>query len=213
MGKERKKNWAEMMGEAVREATFSHTYAGEDYFVFPFRCQRLSGAEDIVNVVVSRNTLDHFDIKAGQRIGIRGEIRSYNNRSGTGSKLVITVHAGEVFLGEPGEDYNRVMLVGNLCRRPVYRRTPMGREITDLLLAVNRSYGKADYLPCIVWGGMARRAASWEVGDRVRLRGRLQSRTYIKIQNQEALEKVAFEVSVMAIERISREEAVGRGLG
>ena len=167
MGKERKTNWAEMMGEAVREATFSHSYGGEDYFVFPFRCRRLSGAEDIINAIASRNTIENFDIKPGRRIGVNGEIRSYNNRSGTGSKLVITVHVNEAFSGDHSEDYNRVMLMGNLCRKPVYRRTPMGREITDLLLAVNRSYGKADYLPCIVWGGMARRAATWEVGDRV----------------------------------------------
>lgn len=205
MGKERKTNWAEMMGEAVREPDFSHSYGGEDYFVFPFRCQRLSGAEDVVNVMVSRNTVDHFDIRAGQRMVVKGEVRSYNNRSGTGSKLVITVHASQLLPGQAGEDYNRVTLVGNLCRKPVYRRTPMGREITDLLLAVNRSYGKADYLPCIVWGGMARQAACWDVGDRVRLRGRLQSRTYIKIQNEEAVEKTAFEVSVVTLERINRE--------
>lgn len=153
MGKERKTNWVEMMGEAVREPAFSHSYGGEDYFLFPFRCLRLSGVEDVVNVIVSRNTMDDFDIRAGQRIALKGEVRSYNNRSGTGSKLVITVHAAQILPGQSGEDYNRVALTGNLCRKPVYRRTPMGREITDLLLAVNRSYGKADYLPCIVWGG------------------------------------------------------------
>lgn len=213
MGKERKTNWAEMMGEAVREPSFSHSYGGEDYFVLPFRCLRLSGVEDVVNVIVSRNTMDHFDIRAGQRMALRGEVRSYNNRSGTGSKLVITVHASQVLPGWGDEDYNRVTLVGNLCRKPVYRRTPMGREITDLLLAVNRSYSKADYLPCIVWGGMARQAAQWEVGDRVRLRGRLQSRSYMKVQNQEAVEKVAFEVSAMALERVQREENDWKGMG
>ena len=139
MGKERKTNWVEMMGEAVREPAFSHSYGGEDYFLFPFRCLRLSGVEDVVNVIVSRNTMDDFDIRAGQRIALKGEVRSYNNRSGTGSKLVITVHAAQILPGQSGEDYNRVALTGNLCRKPVYRRTPMGREITDLLLAVNRS--------------------------------------------------------------------------
>ena len=213
MGQERKTNWVEMMGEAVREPAFSHSYGGEDYFLFPFRCLRLSGVEDVVNVIVSRNTMDDFDIRAGQRIALKGEVRSYNNRSGTGSKLVITVHAAQILPGQSGEDYNRVALTGNLCRKPVYRRTPMGREITDLLLAVNRSYGKADYLPCIVWGGLARQAARWEAGDRVRLRGRLQSRNYIKVQNQEAVEKVAFEVSVMAVERVKREEFEQRGMG
>lgn len=212
MGRERKANWAEMMGEAVREPEFSHSYGGEDYFVFPFRCLRLSGAEDVVNVIVSRNTMDQFDIRAGQRLVIKGEVRSYNNRSGTGNKLVITVHAGQVGPAWSDEDFNRVALVGNLCRKPVYRRTPMGREITDLLLAVNRSYGKADYLPCIVWGGMARQAARWEVGDQVRLRGRLQSRNYIKVQNQEAVEKVAFEVSAMALERLNRGESAEKSV-
>ena len=213
MGRERKANWAEMMGEAVREPEFSHSYGGEDYFVFPFRCLRLSGAEDVVNVIVSRNTMDQFDIRAGQRLVIKGEVRSYNNRSGMGNKLVITVHAGQVAPAWSGEDFNRVALMGNLCRKPVYRRTPMGREITDLLLAVNRSYGKADYLPCIVWGGMARQAAHWEIGDQVRLRGRLQSRNYIKVQNQEAVEKVAFEVSVMTLERVKRGERAEKSLG
>ena len=213
MGKERKTNWVEMMGEAVREPAFSHSYGGEDYFLFPFRCLRLSGVEDVVNVIVSRNTMDDFDIRAGQRIALKGEVRSYNNRSGTGSKLVITVHAAQILPGQSGEDYNRVALTGNLCRKPVYRRTPMGREITDLLLAGTRRYGKADYLPCIVWGGLARQAARWEAGDRVRLRGRLQSRNYIKVQNQEAVEKVAFEVSVMAVERVKREEFEQRGMG
>ncbi len=212
MGRERKANWAEMMGEAVREPEFSHSYGGEDYFVFPFRCLRLSGAEDVVNVIVSRNTMDQFDIRAGQRLVIKGEVRSYNNRSGMGNKLVITVHAGQVEPAWSDEDFNRVALVGNLCRKPVYRRTPMGREITDLLLAVNRSYGKADYLPCIVWGGMARQAARWEVGDQVRLRGRLQSRNYIKVQNQEAVEKVAFEVSAMALERLNRGESAEKSV-
>lgn len=212
MGRERKANWAEMMGEAVREPEFSHSYGGEDYFVFPFRCLRLSGAEDVVNVIVSRNTMDQFDIRAGQRLVVKGEVRSYNNRSGTGNKLVITVHAGQVEPAWSDEDFNRVALVGNLCRKPVYRRTPMGREITDLLLAVNRSYGKADYLPCIVWGGMARQAARWEVGDQVRLRGRLQSRNYIKVQNQEAVEKVAFEVSAMTLERLKWGESAEKSV-
>lgn len=118
MGKERKTNWVEMMGEAVREPAFSHSYGGEDYFLFPFRCLRLSGVEDVVNVIVSRNTMDDFDIRAGQRIALKGEVRSYNNRSGTGSKLVITVHAAQILPGQSGEDYNRVALTGNLCRKP-----------------------------------------------------------------------------------------------
>ena len=109
------------------------------------------------------------------------------------------------------EDSNQVRLVGNLCRKPVYRRTPLGREIADLLLAVNRGCGKADYLPCIAWGGQARRAGWWNVGDRVCVRGRLQSRRYRKVIGSDVVEKVAYEVSGILVERVVSEKSLKKG--
>ena len=126
-----------------------------------------------------------------------GEVRSYNNRTGTGSKLVITVLAREVAPSRLEEGENRLSLGGALCRRPTLRRTPLGREICDLLLAVNRPYGRADYLPCIAWGSLAAHCGALDVGDRLRLEGRLQSRQYHKLVDGEQVERTAFEVSVM----------------
>ena len=138
-------------------------------------------------------------------------MRSYNNHSGQGSKLVITVRVQTLFPAPAQEDCNQVRLVGNLCRKPVYRRTPLGREIADLLLAVNRGCGKADYLPCIAWGGQARRAGSWNVGDRVCVRGRLQSRRYRKVIGSDVVEKVAYEVSGILVERVVSEKSLKKG--
>ena len=168
----------------IQEPIYSHSAGGEDYFTFPLRCLRLSGAEDLLNLVLSRTQLEQLDGRPGDRVGVVGQVRSYNNHSGQGSKLVITVRVQALFPAPAQEDSNQVRLVGNLCRKPVYRRTPLGREIADLLLAVNRGCGKADYLPCIAWGGQARRAGWWNVGDRVCVRGRLQSRRYRKSSGQ-----------------------------
>lgn len=205
MKRERWENRVTLTGEAVREPDFSHSRGGEDFFTFPLRCRRLSGTEDVLNVVVSRTVLEKTDIRAGCRLSLEGEVRSYNNRSGSGSRLVVTVRAVRVAPARGDGDGNLVRLTGNLCRRPVYRHTPLGREITDLLLAVNRRSGRADFLPCVTWGGMARRAACWETGERVRLWGRLQSRPYLKTLNGTAVERIAYEVSAMKIERIPAE--------
>ena len=129
-----------------------------------------------------------------------GEVRSFNSRRGTGARLVITVLARELSVCEE-EDDNRVFLTGTLCKAPVLRSTPMGREICDLMLAVNRRYGRSDYLPCICWGLSAREAARWEVGARVELEGRLQSRRYIKMTESGPVEKTAFEISALRLQR------------
>ena len=138
-------------------------------------------------------------LTAGDEVSIRGEVRSFNNRSGQGSRLVITVLARQL-VREEGEDDNRLTLAGTLCKPTVFRCTPLGRNICDMMLAVNRRYGRADYLPCISWGTLAHRCAALSVGDSIRLEGRLQSRTYTKNTGASVEERTAFEVSVMTME-------------
>ena len=138
-------------------------------------------------------------------VEIEGEVRSFNNKSGHGSRLVITLYARSVAPGE-GEHANDLVLAGVLCKPPVLRRTPLGRDICDLMLAVNRRYGRADYLPCIAWGALAQRCAGLEVGDGVRIEGRLQSRGYTKVENGISQERTAYEVSVMKLEPVEPEE-------
>ena len=177
----------------------SHENRGVTYWTFPLRVERLSGTEDRINVVVSAGQLEQCPVVEGAEVEIEGEVRSFNNKSGRGSRLVITLFARSLRPGS-GEHANDLSLAGVLCKPPVLRRTPLGRDICDLMLAVNRRYGRADYLPCIVWGSLAQRCAALGVGDGVRLEGRLQSRQYIKVENGQNLTRTAFEVSVMKLE-------------
>ena len=179
---------------------FSHANHGVEFFRFPLLVRRLSGAEDQVSVVACDELLRDFPaLETGQELTVEGEVRTFNNRSGTGSRLVISVFARSVLL-EPGEDENLLELSGTLCKEPGLRATPLGRTICDMILAVNRRYGRADYLPCITWGSLARRCGAMEVGDQVRLSGRLQSRAYTKVVDGRTEERTAYEVSVMSLE-------------
>ncbi len=184
-----------LRGQGVGEPMRSHQNHGVDYYVVPLRVPRLSGTDDVLNIVTADP--DPAVWTPGKWVGVQGEVRSYNNRSGQGSKLVITVLARSVCPDEAQEGENRLVLAGALCRKPVVRRTPLGREICDLLLAVNRPYGRADYLPCIAWGSLAAHCGELDVGDHLRLEGRLQSRRYHKLINGEQVERTAFEISVM----------------
>ena len=184
-----------LRGQGLGEPVPSHRNHGVDYYIVPLRVPRLSGVDDVLNIVTADP--DPGLWTPGQWVSVQGEVRSYNNRSGQGSKLVITVLARCVQpdTGEEGE--NRLTLAGALCRKPVLRRTPLGREICDILLAVNRPYGRADYLPCIAWGSLAAHCGELDVGDRLRLEGRLQSRQYHKLIDGEQVARTAFEISVM----------------
>ena len=177
----------------------SHRNHGELFCVFPLTVCRLSGTEDRLNVLVPEKLLAQCPLKEGDQVTVRGEVRSFNNKSGQGSRLVITVYARQIER-EKAEDENRLTLAGVLCKRPVFRRTPLGRDICDMMVAVNRRYGRADYLPCISWGTLAHRCGGLGVGDMVRLEGRLQSRTYTKRLGDAEEERTAFEVSVMTME-------------
>lgn len=184
-----------LRGQGLGEPALSHRNHGVDYYLVPLRVPRLSGTDDVLNLVTADP--DPALWAAGQWVEVQGEVRSYNNRSGQGSKLVITVLVRTAQPAQAEDGENRLTLAGTLCRKPVLRRTPLGREICDLLLAVNRLYGRADYLPCIAWGSLAVHCGGLDVGDRLRLEGRLQSRQYHKLVNGEQVERTAFEISVM----------------
>ena len=191
-------NHAVLRGTAAAEPVFSHTNHGVDFFLFPLTVPRLSGAEDRLNVVAPAPLLADFPLTSGRRVEVAGEVRTFNNRTGPGSRLVITLLARALTETEE-PPCNQLTLSGVLCKPPILRRTPLGREICDLMLAVNRRYGRADYLPCIAWGALAQRCAGLAVGDGVALEGRLQSRLYQKVVEGAVQERTAFEVSVTTL--------------
>ena len=197
-------NRVELQGVLAGGPAYSHSARGEAYYTFPIAVLRLSGTADTINVIARQTLLESTEIQSGTHVYVCGELRSFNNKSGQGNKLVITVFARELEIRN-GEDKNSVCLTGTLCKTPNLRRTPMGREICDLMLAVNRHYGRSDYLPCIAWGRLAEEASFWDVGTRIQLMGRIQSRKYIKTENEIPLEKTAFEVSILEMQEISEE--------
>ena len=188
-----------LRGRAVGEPQVSHISHGVTYYAFPLEVERLSGATDTLNVVLPQSLLLTCPVEGGLEYECTGEVRSFNNRSGIGGRLIITFYAKNIF---PAQDThaNHLELRGVLCKAPGVRRTPLGREICDLLLAVNRRYGRADYLPCIAWGGLARSCGELRVGDPLSLTGRLQSRTYHKVIADREEERVAYEVSILTLQ-------------
>ena len=201
MEEQTRTNLVELCGTAETDAVFSHESRGERFYRFPLTIHRLSGTADTLNVIVREHLLSSAAIIPGQRLQVSGELRSFNNKHSEGSKLVITVFAHSL-LPADGADANSVALRGTLCKLPNLRTTPMGREICDFMLAVNRHYGRSDYLPCIAWGIKAKETAQWPVGTVVALTGRVQSRQYVKVIEGAAVEKTAFEVSVVEIHRV-----------
>ena len=193
------RNTVELCGALAAAPRFSHLSRGERFYIFPVETRRLSGAVDTINVVAREALLAALRIEEAERLCVQGELRSFNNRREEGPKLVITVFARALSLAGGGEDVNAITLRGALCKQPVLRVTPMGRDICDLMVAVNRRCGRSDYLPCICWGARARTAALFDVGDGVELTGRVQSRQYIKLIDGEPVEKTAYEVSASEI--------------
>lgn len=191
-------NFTKLCGVMAAAPTYSHTSRGQRFFTFPLEVQRLSGNTDTLNIIVRPEQLEAITPDEGGKLAVTGQLRTFNNRRGEGAKLVITVFARELYLCDE-DDCNHVELTGTLCKAPNLRCTPMGRDICDLMLAVNRHYGRSDYLPCICWGISAREAAAWTVGTQLSLTGRIQSRKYIKLLDSGAVEKTAFEVSVTEI--------------
>ena len=184
-----------LCGHMFEKPCYSHTSRGQDFYTFPLEIPRLSGNSDILNILARPKQLEAAGVGDGDRIFITGQLRTFNNRKKEGAKLVITVLAREIELSD-GEYRNNIRLHGTLCKKPNLRCTPMGREICDLMLAVNRRYGRSDYIPCICWGNLARDAADWDVGTKLEIEGRVQSRRYIKMIDSVPYEKTAYEVSV-----------------
>ena len=180
MDEEINNNYAEISGILTKLPYISHVNRGERFFSFPIAVRRLSGTPDIINVIAREKLLVGLGLTEGVSLHIFGQLRSFNNKSGTGAKLIISLFARSVVM-EPCENRNDILLHGTICKKPNLRTTPMGREICDFMLAVNRRYGRSDYLPCISWGAKARQTAHYDVGTTVALTGRLQSRQYIKV--------------------------------
>ncbi len=192
-------NYTELCGVLGGRPVYSHTLKNEVFYTFPLEVERLSGTADRINIIIRRELMESLELTESQRILVSGELRSYNNKSGEGSRLVITVLARQIAFTEE-DDRNIVILRGALCKPPNLRHTPMGREICDMMLAVNRQYGRSDYLPCIAWGRNAQAVSELDVGAGICVSGRIQSRQYIKNEDGIPVEKTAFEVSAVEIE-------------
>lgn len=198
-------NSATVIGRISEAPVYSHKIYEEKFYILSLDVPRLSDVCDTIKVTVSERLMSaETDLEVGKSILVKGQFRSYNNTSDIGNKLILTVFAKEL---EEVEDVNMfanpnvVQLNGYICKPPVYRKTPLGREITDILLAVNRSYNKSDYIPCIAWGRNAKFVKELEVGTNLKIGGRIQSRTYQKrISETESIEKVAYEISVSKLE-------------
>ena len=197
-------NQVVIAGEIVSGFTFSHEVYGEGFYMVEVAVNRLSNYADYIPVMVSERLIDVTGNYEGQYICVVGQFRSYNRHEEKKNRLVLSVFAREIeFTEAPGEDVksNQIFLDGYICKEPIYRKTPLGREIADLLIAVNRSYGKSDYIPSICWGRNARYASGFAVGTNVQIWGRIQSREYVKKLNEFETEKrIAYEVSVSKID-------------
>lgn len=202
-----------IIGEIVSELTFSHEVFGEGFYIANVSVNRLSDMVDVIPLMISERLIDVTKDYRGMKIEVAGQFRSYNRHEGTKNKLVLSIFVRELRFIEEDEmpeeqsKSNQIFLDGFVCKPPIYRKTPLGREIADVLVAVNRPYGKSDYIPCIAWGRNARFAGGLEVGSHLQVSGRVQSREYTKkIGEDEVERRVAYEVSVSKIDLVEDEE-------
>lgn len=175
---------------------FSHENHGKNFYRFHLEVPRLSGAVDTLPVIAQQEVLDSIDLSGGEMLTVTGQIRSHNIRTDGSRHLMIFVFASSI-VAEDGDPVNDVILEGPLCREPTYRRTPLGREICDVMLAVPRAFHRADYLPCILWGRTAQEISTCTTRDRIRVCGRFQSRVYTKLTEDGPTERVAYEISAL----------------
>lgn len=194
-------NRIELCGQLGAMPTFSHENHGRRFYRFPLEVERLSGTYDTLQIIAGEETLNAIDLSGGEMVYIDGQIRSFNSRSQLGRKLIISVYAQTMQTCDD-EPENAVTLTGTVCREPTFRRTPLGREICDIMLAVNRHYRRTDYLPCILWGRTAQALCSSEIGTTLRITGRLQSRQYIKLLDAGSEKRTAYEVSAITAQTV-----------
>lgn len=206
-------NYLVLVGKITSDKRFSHEIYGESFYIFDLEVPRLSGTSDIIPITISERLITNFDLTIGKEVEIEGQFRSYNTYENERSKLILTVFTKEIREKEKSEEQasdkpsNEVILIGYICKKPIYRQTPFGREISDILLAINRAYNKSDYIPCIAWGRTARFCENMEVGTEVKVIGRVQSRMYEKKYEDGRVEqKVAYEVSIGSLEIIEKKE-------
>lgn len=207
-------NYLVLVGKITSEKVFSHEIYGESFYIFNLEVPRLSGTADSIPITISERLISNFDLSIGKEVEIEGQFRSYNTYENQRSRLVLTVFAKDIKEHEQVEEEfprekisNEVVLIGYICKKPIYRKTPFGREISDILLAVNRAYNKSDYIPCIAWGRNARFCENMEVGTEVKIVGRVQSRMYEKKHEDGTIEqKVAYEVSVGSLELVNKND-------
>ena len=207
-------NYLVLIGNIISEKTFSHEIYGESFYLFNLEVPRLSGNEDVIPITISERLIANFDLSIGKKVVIEGQFRSYNSYENERNRLVLTVFAKDIMeYKEESEENkkekvsNEVVLNGYICKKPIYRQTPFGREIADILLAVNRAYNKSDYIPCIAWGRNARFCENMEVGTEVKIVGRVQSRTYEKkFEDGRVEQRVAYEVSIGSLEVIDKKD-------
>ena len=201
-----------LIGKIVSDKSYSHEIYGEKFYVFNLEVVRLSATVDIIPITVSERLLTNMDLDIGKRVRVEGQFRSYNNYENERNRLILTVFAKEIIEEEESEENkdevtNEVILVGYVCKKPIYRQTPFGREIADVLLAVNRAYNKSDYIPSIAWGRNARFCQNMEVGTEVKIVGRVQSRKYEKkFEDGSSEVRVAYEVSISSMEVINSDD-------
>lgn len=210
-----------LMGKVTSDKRFSHEIYGECFYIFDLEVPRLSDTADIIPVTISERLIQDEKMSVGSKVLIRGQFRSYNSYENEKNKLILTVFAKDIFYEEEIEEQiqteeskeptsNEVILTGYICKKPIYRQTPFGREIADLLLAVNRAYNKSDYIPAIAWGRTARFCQNLDVGTEVKVTGRVQSRSYEKkFEDGTSITKVAYEVSIGSLEVIDEKEDAG----
>ena len=208
-----------LVGKITSEKRFSHEIYGESFYIFDLEVPRLSETFDIIPITISERLINDDEMQIGKKIIVKGQFRSYNSYENERNRLVLTVFAKDIIFEEDIEARaeedeeinldvsNEVVLIGHICKKPIYRKTPFGREIADLLLAVNRAYSKSDYIPAIAWGRNARFCDRLDVGSEVKAVGRVQSRKYEKKHEDGTVEeKVAYEVSISSLEVIDEKE-------
>ena len=210
-------NYLTLVGKVTGEKRFSHEIYGERFYIFDLSIPRLSGNADIIPITVSERLIRENTLSEGNKLLVKGQFRSYNSYENGKNRLILTVFAKDVLevkdeeeeneMAKKDEITNEVVLIGFICKKPIYRQTPFGREISDLLLAVNRAYNKSDYIPCIAWGRNARFCQELEVGTEVKVVGRVQSRNYEKKHEDGTVEaRVAYEVSIASMEIVKEDD-------